>query len=60
MSSSNFYLETPNWVSTRMLKDREIPVHFNLDKLFRKAMLAKIAKGISCTGGKISKVGSRL
>jgi hypothetical protein len=60
VSSIDFHLETPNWVSTHMLKDRDIPVRFNLDKLFRKAKLAKIAKGVSCTGGKTRKVGSGL
>jgi hypothetical protein len=55
IASSGFELIAPHQVSTHMLKDREIPITFNLDDLFKQATLPKSTKGIACTEGKVLK-----
>jgi hypothetical protein len=59
ITGSNFELINSHNVATHMLKNKEIPINLNLDDLFRHAVMAKIAKGLGCSAGKIRKVGDR-
>jgi hypothetical protein len=59
ITGSNFELINPHSIATHILKDKEIPISLNLDNLFQHAVMAKPAKGLSCSAGKIRKVGDR-